>query len=623
MDQIRKIIKIGLAEIPLMLLLVSKSRAGMVAAAAALLALMIFFAKREPGERQAVTFDWSVVVLFLCICAGLRFYLRWQNTGRIRDLALSLGFTGKQFCALLAAVLSLGAWFSLAYLLTFFRLPAVPSRLRKPLDMLYVLLLAAGIITIASKSSPFYPFNDWVDPQTMFTLGKGMLRGRVPYRDLYEQKGPLLLALHALAAFISFDSLLGVWLIEIAACFCTLWFLYQILSDHFGRKALALLPLLGLLICLPRAFVAGDSAEEMSLPLLTWGLITGIKAVRQNRLPDRKESFLIGITSGCILWIKFSHLGFYAGWFLFFAVKAFRSKRSGELPGIIGRIAAGAALTCIPVFLYFAINRAVGIFLECYFLNNVRYYPAFGTARGPFRHIINLFRGAIQFASSNGFVLASFVTGMICCFLPSGKKDRFCDKDTGRFMLLTFLSGYILIFFSGTSFPYYVMIFGSFGILGVAGLADFLRPQEKHTPAAAAAAWFLSVMAVLLFSPNIYVTRYELSDFPQYKAMKLIEASGIEHPSLLHYGFLDAGYNLMTGIVPEQRFFSFFNLKLPGMAEEQKRYVEEGQTDFVVTCHVPLYETDKYELIDTSPGDFTAHGDASAFFLYQRTADAP
>ena len=472
-------------------------------------------------------------------------------------------------------------------------------------------LLAALTITLTSRCSRFYPFNDWVDPQTMFTLGKGMLRGSVPYRDLYEQKGPFLLALHALAAVISFDSLDGVWLIEITACFFTLWFLYKMLKGFLGRKALAALPLLALLIYVSRAFVAGDSAEEMSLPFLTYGLYCGICALRENRLPNGRESFLVGITSGCVLWIKFSHVGFYAGWFLFYAAEALRGKKAADLVRMLGRIVCGVVTAALPVFLYFGLNRAVRIFLECYFLNNIRYYPAFSAATGPFRHLINLWHGFQRFLEANPVLLVFTAAGLAWCFIRSRKR-------AGTFMLLTLLSGFIVMFVSGVSFPYYVFIFSSFSVFGVMWLYEIPVFRKAGLPVMEILSFFLCTAGCLLLSPNIFLLKFNTADFPQFAVMEAIENSGIEDPDILHYGLLDAGFNLPTGLVPKQRFFCSFNLRLPEMAEAQDRYIEEAVTDFVITCHEPLYETDNYQLIGTWPGDFAPEGTASLFFLYQK-----
>lgn len=84
--------------------------------------------------------------------------------------------------------------------------PGDNSLLNKSINKRQLLFIAATAIvtiTICTKSSPIYPFNDWVDANCFLTVGKSMLHGKVPYQDLYEQKGPLLYILHALAALIS------------------------------------------------------------------------------------------------------------------------------------------------------------------------------------------------------------------------------------------------------------------------------------------------------------------------------------------------------------------------------------------------------------------------------------
>lgn len=57
------------------------------------------------------------------------------------------------------------------------------------LRLLFSLLAAGAALAVCSKSSFLYPLNDWVDVNCFFTVGRGMLHGLVPYRDLYEQKG--------------------------------------------------------------------------------------------------------------------------------------------------------------------------------------------------------------------------------------------------------------------------------------------------------------------------------------------------------------------------------------------------------------------------------------------------
>ena len=53
-----------------------------------------------------------------------------------------------------------------------------------------------------------------VDGNAFFTMGKGMFNGKVPYKDLFEQKGPLLYLIYGIGYLISHDTLLGVLFIR-------------------------------------------------------------------------------------------------------------------------------------------------------------------------------------------------------------------------------------------------------------------------------------------------------------------------------------------------------------------------------------------------------------------------
>ena len=83
--------------------------------------------------------------------------------------------------------------------------------------IIIAILLVASIFTllICSKNSPLYPYNDWVDGNAFFTMGKGMFNGKVPYKDLFEQKGPLLYFIYGIGYLISHDTFLGVYLLEV------------------------------------------------------------------------------------------------------------------------------------------------------------------------------------------------------------------------------------------------------------------------------------------------------------------------------------------------------------------------------------------------------------------------
>ena len=77
--------------------------------------------------------------------------------------------------------------------------------------------LSAVVLALCSKSSPLYAFNDWMDANIFFTMGRSMLGGRVLYRDVFDHKGPVLYLLYGLAGLVGGTDFRGVLVLEIIA----------------------------------------------------------------------------------------------------------------------------------------------------------------------------------------------------------------------------------------------------------------------------------------------------------------------------------------------------------------------------------------------------------------------
>ena len=58
--------------------------------------------------------------------------------------------------------------------------------------ILYCFLTTLITLLLTTKNSPLYAFNDWMDANAFFTVGKSMMHGLIPYKDIFEQKGPFL-----------------------------------------------------------------------------------------------------------------------------------------------------------------------------------------------------------------------------------------------------------------------------------------------------------------------------------------------------------------------------------------------------------------------------------------------
>ena len=584
------------------------------------LGICLFLTSRKDGLKPLSEIRYPNLSLSAALSGGICFYLRWNRVPLFASLENLPLFPAKRICGLASVLLALLSVFGIDLLISLLsgKIPFGSFLKTEQADMVTTGIFSASLITLVSSCSPLYAFNDWVDPHTMFTVGKGILGGMLPYRDIFEQKGPLILLLHALAARISWNDLTGVWILEIICCFFFLELSRRLLSIRFGRKALLWIPLTGLAVYTTLAFERGDSAEELCLPFLAYALLTGLRIVSREKDIPRRDWFLIGVTSGCVLWTKYSMLGFYPGWFLALFLFFREENRLRELRGGFLRILAGLGAVSLPILLFFTVRGGLADFFRVYFYENIFLYPKTMDVYGHNAIGRNLLNGMLNFLVFNTPAFLASAAGIIY----AGKRE---DRAVFRYVLFAFLGLFLVSYFPGRFYTYYPLIFGAFVPFGLfplsAGLKKLISRLGSRVPfgTAVTAAALCCLAAAFLCSGNLRMLAFEREDYPQYQAKALIEASGIEDPSLLNYRILDTGVNTAAGLKPSLRFFCDFNLPLEEIRAEQNACLESGCADFVITFMLEI-DSPKYELLAELPSLYPIGPISSDYKLYRKSA---
>ena len=557
--------------------------------------------------------------VLLALIGGFRFYGSWCHSGKVTAIADILHLPLPVFLAAVTAVLALCAIPGLDRLVDMTdsllsqiakAVTSDPKGEEMPLSGKQAGFLAVSaflIISVCSTSSPLYAFNTWVDANVYFTIGKSMLKGMLPYRDLFDHKGPLLYALHALTSLVSFDSFLGVYFLEVLCCFLFLLYAFKLLRLFCPDNILFLVPLLGAAVCASTPFWLGDSAEELCLPLLIYAGYVGVKALRRNTLPSSREFFFLGLTSACVLWIKFTMLGYYLGWIVAPACLALSQKRFEELLKKLGVLILGIFAATLPFLLYFGWNHAIGDWLEVYFYDNLFLYS---NAESTNSFLRNALTGLSQIRKLFPLGAAALVLGGIWCWYR-------CNRWIFLSFITTFIGLLLTVFGGGQYYPYYSLAFGACTVFGIAALYEIgsfclSKWKSPFSKRCQAVVLFLCFALMLAGSSNIPRMKYAKSEYPQFQIKAAIEASGIENPTLLNYGSLDGGFYTATGIYPRTRFFCKVNLPLTDMIQEQERYIADELADFVIAPR-PL-DISNYRLLDV----YLDLDQFTDYYLYQK-----
>ena len=474
--------------------------------------------------------------------------------------------------------------------------------------MLLLFFIAAAAVTICSKCSPLYPINDWDDPNCFFTVGKAAADGRVMYRDIFEQKGPLLYFLHTLAYYISPRSFLGIYFAEIICAWVFLFYSYRMIRMYCSRRSFALMPLAAGLCYASYSFQGGDSVEELCLPFIVFCLWAGLECAEERRVLTYPQCFVTGIAAGFALWVKFTLLGFYIGFAAaILTLYAKRKQYKAIFPSVM-TVLGGMFAVSLPVIIYFACNNSFDYLFEVYFYDNMFLYSTDGASVPVIGKILNLFIGIGSVAVNNISAFILIICGSV--FLIMQKR-----RGTVFYWFVVLASTFFFVYIGGRFYAYYSLVFSAFLPAGMAAIYRFVRkrfPSLRRKYSIIAASATAAAVLSLLICPNLPRLMYNRDDYPQYRFDKIISRK--KDASLLNYGCLDGGFYTVSGIVPECRFFCELNVQYDEMYRQQKDIAASGGVDFIVTRDEELI-SDMYECADTC--EFPYGKGISVYRLYR------
>ncbi len=478
-------------------------------------------------------------------------------------------------------------------------------------SMLFLLIMVFGAVTICSKSSPLYPLNNWDDANCFFTVGKSIANGRVLYQDIFEQKGPLLYFLYSGAYMISHNSFFGAYLLEILTGWCFVMLSAKTMLLFCDKKSLFLLPVLALTVCAAPAFEQGGSAEEICLPLLMYSVYIGAKTIVYDKPVRKREWLVIGITSGAVLWIKFTLLGYYFGFGLFMLFYYALNRWGKELVYFLTFLLMGELIISVPVFLYFMAHNALAYLFEVYFYCNIFLYSVTTVDNKFLGLFLNLRTGFVSYLYNFWISLLMIIIGGIFVFLRS--------KRLATLYCTTVVTTFVLVYMGGRCYTYYPLVMAVFMPFGLVTLYKMLISSGKKWPSSApartgAVAGLTGLWGILLLliSPNTYMIGYSKEQLPQYRFNDIISQK--DNATLLNYKFLDGGFYTVSETVPDCRFFC--ELNMPYARREQEKYITETEADYIVTrdYYVDFRE---YELISTERFE-TRQDTYNTYYLYQK-----
>jgi len=496
------------------------------------------------------------------------------------------------------------------------------------IKIIFSFILSVILITICSKNSPIYCFNDWVDGNAFYTMGKGMINGYIPYKDLFEQKGPVLYLIYGIGYLLTKNSFMGVYILEIIFASIFIYYILKIIeltNIKNTKKYLAAL-LTCSIIYSSSFFVQGGSAEEFCLPLLIYSLYSFLNVINEQTI-NKKIIFINGFIAGIISLIKFNFLGFWFIWMalIFFKTILARQYKDSIIHCLI--FISGMLTSILPWIIYFVANNALKDFIDTYILFNFQAYTTKLTIIDRFKNLIINFKNQF-FQSKLLFHLITF--GFIGCLFTN---DLFKNIYSKIFVILSFLFLGIGIYIGGLPYNYYFLLNEVYIVFGIIFLFKLINKNIELTNKMKKIISIMITIMVILFSgyrvynnQNFKDINLKKDNYAQFVFDKVIKKS--DDKTILNYDNLDGGFYTVSKLIPTTKYFMKQNIaheRYPEILNEQNRIIRESDVEFVIIreyygnkdYHLTIpYLNDNYDLLMQHSQIY--EGMDFEYFLYKR-----
>ena len=452
--------------------------------------------------------------------------------------------------------------------------------MKKRWKIILFISMAVLILLLTSKYSIFYPFNDWQDSNSFMTVARSMLNGKIVYKDIVEQKGPILYLIYMIGELLTIGCISGIFILEILSLSIVFYYAYKIMNLFVNTKYDYLfIPIFGVFICTSYSFVHGGSAEEFCLPFLMISLYYFLYHFIKKEL-SYKQILVNGIISMMVALIKFSLLGFWFGFMaiIFFNLifkKEYKKAFISCAVFLFGMFIIGSI--CISYFLF---NSALNEFIYSYFLINAGSYAK--ESSNIFTRIFRCFvEGFVNLGRNIGFLILSPI--LIYSIFKIFKENKLKIA-----VILIFLLLFLGIYIGLRSYKYYtipLLVFYIFVFIYVN-----IKFKNKINEIKVNNVILITVYVLVIGLSSYMFANYRSylftnkNDYAQFRIANIIKENST-NPTILNYGSLDYGFYNILGIIPNCKYFHRMNIpyeKLSDNYDVQKKYIINGMVDYVI-----------------------------------------
>lgn len=431
-------------------------------------------------------------------------------------------------------------------------------------EWLVVILLAISVFGF-TESSPIFKTNQWDDTNVSFTMGRAWIHGIWPYKDLFEQRGPLMYIIYAAAAKISETNFLGLFIIEatlLIISFCVLVKISKMVGLNKSKFTVSFLALA--LFYGSNVFGFGGSPEEICFPITAIFFYNILKDFTFDK-PLSIEAMLInGVIFALVFWIKFSLIGFFVGYYVAYGLFLLFKKQFRTFFSLLIYSLIGFAIPGMIIILIFYFGNSLGSMFKVYFVQNLTMYGNTISAAGKFFTI---------FKSMGGDLISHPFTGLLMILNLSviGTQYR---KQAHVFYIFSTMLGlqFITVYISGNTQWYYLLSLVSFVSVLFPNTFKFIITNYNFRNTKVNYFRINTMLVIVGFlllnggNTNLRTALFkgqQINSIAAVKFGKYMKSHHTgKHPTLIEYNGIDSGFFLHAGILPTKKYFEQTNFPI-------------------------------------------------------------
>ena len=250
------------------------------------------------------------------------------------------------------------------------------SSCKKAVYIISIICISVLFVAINSTTTSILANRlDFYDSAVFQIIGKCWADGLVPYKDLFDIKGPIILLINALGYGL-FGSKIGVMILQIIFLFASLFTVF-----HFLKKSLSpIKSLIGVVVtCLTLGitYSSGNTVEEYSLPFLLLSfffMYEWIEHLSEDSSHIPQRAFWYGFTFGFAFLTRLSNaIPLCTGVAMILLYLVYKKKWKNILGNAV-YFMAGVLILIVPTIAYFYMKDALVEWWNCTFLFGFSYY---------------------------------------------------------------------------------------------------------------------------------------------------------------------------------------------------------------------------------------------------------